>query len=233
MTELIAASIASITLRRLAADPPVQLVRLTLPLRFAFHAGQYLEIVHPDGTRIPLSIASPPDLLPELELHYRSTPGLQEANRLDELLTRESELTVDGPMGAVHLLLDDDRPLVLIAGGTGIAQSLSLGAAQAMRHPRTTVRLLACAERTEDLYFKDLLPLSKTFDAKLIADTARDGNNQGLRWMRENAETFMDPESRIIISGSPPFVYAVTDVLVDVGCPANQIESDVYAYAPR
>lgn len=223
------AAIGKIERRHLASEPPVQILTLELQDPFEFEAGQYLSVLHPDGTAIPLSIASPPEQLPSLILHYRSTPGLAEAARMDELIVAE-RLTLDGPAGDVKLTLKDDRPLLLVAGGTGISQALSLAQAQTSRHPATRVQMLACADAPADLYFRDLLPSAPGFSAKLIADPNRDESNAGLTWLANCAPR---PDTRIVISGSPAFVYAATDTLIGAGLTKAQLESDVYAWAPR
>ncbi len=92
---------------------------------FDFAAGQYLEIQHPSGARIPLSIASAPYQLPQLELHYRSTPGDALAPLLDDLLKARGELDLRGPFGDVSVTAYAG-PLLLVAGGTGISQALSI-----------------------------------------------------------------------------------------------------------
>ena len=225
------AVIKHIDRRAMAVDPPVQILTLALEDAFTFAAGQYLTVLHPDGTAIPLSIASPPELLPELHLHYRSTKGLPEATRMDELLQGE-RLVLDGGAGDIALSINDDRPLLLVAGGTGISQGLCLALAQTSRHAEASVRMLTCADTDADLYFQDLLPTSSGFEVTLIADARRNKNNAGLAWLTDNA-TEVSADTRVVISGSPAFVYAATDTLTEAGIPNSQLESDVYAWAPR
>lgn len=215
----------------MAADPPVQIITLEVQTPFTFAAGQYLEVLHPDGTAIPLSIASPPEQLPRLSLHYRSTAGVDAAARMDELL-EGSQLTLAGGAGDVILAAADSSPLLLVAGGTGISQALCLALAQTLRHPGVPTALLACVDEAADLYFEDLLPETEAFEAKLICDSRRDAGNAGLRWLGERGPK-LKQETRVILSGSPPFVYAATDVLTAAGVPAGQLASDVYAWAPR
>ena len=225
------AAIQKIERRSLAAEPPVQILTLELEGPFTFEAGQYLSVLHPDGTAIPLSIASPPEQLPTLILHYRSTPGLPEAERMDELL-QSNRLKLDGGAGDIRLLTEDDRPLLLVAGGTGISQALCLAQAQTSRHPTTPVQMLACANTRADLYFRDLLPSVRSFSAELIADARRDESNAGLQWLADCAPHLAE-RTRVVISGSPPFVYAATDTLVASGIAQAQLASDVYAWSPR
>lgn len=215
----------------MAADAPVEILRLHMPDGFDYSSGQYLEVIHPDGTRIPLSIASIPEQLPDLCLHYRSQPGQLEAQRFDELLHDAAFLNIEGPAGDVFLDHDDTSALLLIAGGTGISQAMSLAAAQCLRHPAARVRLLACVDHPQDLYFRDLLPVSACFEPVLLADPRRTEDNDGMRWLRENATPA--GHERTILAGSPGFVYAVTETLLAAGFAEHQLESDVYAYMPR
>lgn len=222
--------------RLLATEPPVHILTLRTDGPFAFKAGQYLEVVHPDGTAIPLSIASIPEQLPLLTLHYRSTPGLVEAERMNELL-EQGTLSIQGGSGNVYLNPEDDSALLLVAGGTGISQALCLALAQRSRQPRVDVRLLACADSEADLYFRDLLP--PAIIAQLIADSNRDRGNRGLQWLASEGAAYLQTfeqtgkRVRVILSGSPAFVYAATDCLTGAGIPAEALESDVYAWAPR
>jgi len=235
-------TVTHIETRPLSCGPAVQILSITLTDPFPFEAGQYLEIVHPDGTAIPLSIASPPERLPTLSLHYRSTPDSAEALRMDALISglisgprsgllgAKASLTIRGPAGDVRLAPEDDAPLLLVCGGTGVSQSLCLATAQRRRHPETAVELLACADHAADFYFEDLLP--DGLAATLIADPERTDSNRGLAWLRSRVPS-LDGRTRVIISGSPPFVWAVTDVLTAGGLPPGRLSSDVYAWAPR
>ena len=226
------ARIVGIESRSLATDPPLQILTLALTDPLIFAAGQYLEVVHPDGTAIPLSIVSPPEWLPELRLHYRSTPGMVAAQRMDELLEGE-RLELRGGAGEVCLLPEDARDLFLIAGGTGISQALCLAGAQCTRHPQSSVTLLACADDEADFYYRDLLPDSPRFTATLIADPARDSGNRGLDWLLRNGKALCSDDRRIVLSGSPAFVHAAADTLSRAGVSRSKLESDVFSWAPN
>jgi len=161
---------------------------------------------------------------------------------MDELLANRTRLEIEGPHGEVVLRPDDRRSLLLISGGTGTAQAISLALTQTDRHPDVDVLHLACADHEDDFYFKDLLPATENYQRVLIADANRNADNLGLTWLKQDPilESYLDGthdgkngRSRIVISGSPPFVYAVTDTLTGRGVPLACLDSDVYAYAPR
>ena len=202
---------------------------------FHFAAGQYLEIQHPSGARIPLSIASAPHQLPQLELHYRSTPGDALAPLLDDLLKARGALDLRGPFGDVSVTAYAG-PLLLVAGGTGISQALSilehlehLGRPTAQAHPYA-VTLLWCADNLDAFYAQDRLAELPWLDANCIADARKTHDNDGLAWLGEHLTA--NAYNRVLLCGGPPFVYAVVDHLkaqqLDVA-----VESDVFGYSPR
>lgn len=200
---------------------------------FEFHPGQYLEIIHPDGTSVPLSIASSPLELPELHLHYQSTPGAPGAALLDDLLATVQTLTIRGPAGDVFVDAEDALPLLLICGGTGASQCLAIIKDAQLRGTQRPVTLLACADSNQDFYFRPILePLGADWlETVYRADATRTPANLGMRWLTDNAHRYAG--RRMILCGSPSFVYAATDVLAAAGIMATALESDVFAYAPR
>ncbi len=216
----------------------MQRIVLRMPTAFAFRAGQYLEVLHPDGP-IPLSIASAPARLPELHLHYRSTPGVAEATRMDELLAAAARpgatLDLRGPGGDVSLPEPLTAPALIVAGGTGIAQAMSFVDAFARRDPGAAVTVVWCADEEQDFYLRAELDALDVpwLETVCIADPSREPSNRGLVWLRERAPALLATDSPIVLAGGPPFVYAACDALTAAGIDVKQIQSDVFSYAPR
>ena len=215
-------------------DSGVRLISLVLPAPFAFDAGQYLYVVHPSGARIPMSIASAPQRLPELDLHFRPLPGLADAALMLDIVDREtaigSNLVVDGPFGDVRVNgpLDDD--LWLFAGGSGISQSLSI--AEHLRSVGQTglVRLVWSVTQADQLYCDaSLRRFARWLEYTPLVDSPA-APNAAVAWLDRSSPVL---SGRAIVSGGPGFVYAVVDALERVGCGDATIESDVFGYAPR
>jgi CDP-4-dehydro-6-deoxyglucose reductase len=223
-------------IRELKGDP-VRRITLQMPAGFTFRAGHYVEIVHRDGS-IPLSIASAPWRLPALHLHYLSTPGAAEAALMDELLATGEPLTVRGPAGEVQLPQPLPGPLLLVAGGTGIAQALAFVDAFQRTPPATGVTLVWCVDTPEGLYLLQELEAmaSDWLTFVPIVDGRRDSDNAALHWLREHVIAGADGSQApgpIVLAGSPGFVYAAFDALTGAGADPDLIQSDVFAYAPR
>lgn len=206
----------------------MQRIRFAPDSSFAFAAGQYVIAQHENGTQVPLSIASAPAALPEFELHYRSTPGDPLAAAFDELLTHPS-IKFSGPHGNVRC--PESGTLLLIVGGTGSSTAFCLATHRADIQCSSQTHILWCADSSHDLYdLDDLTELKQTFVHTAVDDRRTDAN-EGLLWLRDN----VDPgtSEHVVLSGSPGFVYATTDVLLALKFQMDQLQSDVYDYAPR
>jgi CDP-4-dehydro-6-deoxyglucose reductase len=208
---------------------PVRRIRLQVKDAYTFAAGQYLNIVNSDGSLIPMSIASAPERLPELELHYRPITGVPEADILNNLLDGE-HLVVTTAEGAVRSG-KVDQPLFAIAGGSGAAQAFSCAEHRAAIGANAPTVILWCADEQDDIYEKNTLTELPGTHLHVCIDNQRTPENEGMVWLSKHARQYHD--AYVLIAGSPGFVYTVTDLLLAIGFDADQLHADAYAYAPR
>ena len=105
------------------AASDVMLVELKLPAsqRFPFLAGQYIDILLKDGQRRAFSLANAPHDDGCLQLHIRHTPGGLFTDQVFTAMKERDMLRFNGPHGSFYLREDSDKPLLLVAGGTGFA----------------------------------------------------------------------------------------------------------------
>ncbi|MBN9420912.1 MAG: CDP-6-deoxy-delta-3,4-glucoseen reductase [Candidatus Accumulibacter sp. 66-26] len=103
--------------------PDVMLVELKLPAseRLQFLAGQYIDILLKDGKRRAFSLANAPHDDACLQLHVRQVPGGQFTGHVFDAMKERDILRFNGPHGTFFLREDSDKPLLLVAGGTGFA----------------------------------------------------------------------------------------------------------------
>ena len=208
-----------------SADPAIWL-ELHVPATYRFEAGQYLTIVSPTGNDIPLSIASPPQQLPNLSVRFQPTPGDPLSDALASLLD-QTTLTLSDAQGDV-CGFPGDTPLLVIAGGSGIAQAFSLAADRGDGAVTTVLWCVDDAAQASDVERFNTLQNTTII---LKADPRRDTENAGWQWLTENTRRFAG--ARVVLAGSPAFVYAMTDLLLALGLDKSRLASDVYAYAPR
>ncbi|MEM5432753.1 CDP-6-deoxy-delta-3,4-glucoseen reductase [Cupriavidus oxalaticus] len=112
-----------IGMNRLAPD--VMGLRLRLPMneKMRFLAGQYIDILLDDGRRRSYSIATEPGVegVVELELHVRNVPEGTFTNHVFTSMKIRDLLRFQGPMGTFFLRENSDRPILMLASGTGMA----------------------------------------------------------------------------------------------------------------
>jgi CDP-4-dehydro-6-deoxyglucose reductase, E3 len=122
-----------------------------------FQAGQYLEILYPDHTYQPFSIANAPQTNGIIELHIRHLPGdLATAALLDQL-EQVNIATLRGSFGAAYYRRVPDRPIILLAGGTGFAYTKAIIEAAQQHQDQRSLHLYWGVKVATDFYLANLL----------------------------------------------------------------------------
>jgi CDP-4-dehydro-6-deoxyglucose reductase, E3 len=140
--------------------PDVAVLKLQLPAndRLQYHAGQYVEFILRDGSRRSYSMANAPhtqEAQPGIELHIRHMPGGKFTDHVLGAMKEKEILRMEGPFGSFFLREDTDKPMVLLASGTGFAPIKAL-----IEHlefkgvTRPAVLYWGCRSRA-DLYLHD------------------------------------------------------------------------------
>jgi CDP-4-dehydro-6-deoxyglucose reductase len=146
--------VASVT----RAAPDVAIVTLQLPANeaLAYRAGQYVEFLLKDGKRRAYSIACAPTLERPLELHIRHLPGGLFTDHVFGAMKERDILRFEGPLGTFFLREESDKPIVLLASGTGFAPVKAL--VEHLMHLKSArpVRLYWGGRRPQDLYMDEL-----------------------------------------------------------------------------
>jgi CDP-4-dehydro-6-deoxyglucose reductase len=129
-----------ISLEKVSSD--VIVLRLQLPAAdaFQYQAGQYVEFLLRDGDRRSYSMATAPHQQqtsgPQMELHLRHMPGGKFTDHVFGAMKEKDILRIEGPYGSFFLREDSDKPIVLLASGTGFAPVKAI--IEHMRHKGIT-----------------------------------------------------------------------------------------------
>lgn len=228
-----------VDIRPLSHD--VYRVEFQLPRRrnLNFHAGQYLSVNLPDSEPSFFSIASSPTET-NIELHIQASPDWASALKVVEALKSGADVTLELPFGKACLAAAPDKPLVLVAAGTGFAQMKGL-----LDYLRTTdyclpVNLFWGVRRQDDMYMRDQAerwaqewpPL--TFVPVLGDDEDNDWSGHHEQLVASVLASGADwQNTEVHASGSPTMVYSLMDALLAAGLPEQAFFSDVLEYAPR
>jgi CDP-4-dehydro-6-deoxyglucose reductase len=139
----------------------VMVVKLQLPANdvMQFHAGQYVDFLLRDGDRRSYSMANAPHTLvagsSAIELHIRHMPGGKFTDHVFGAMKEKEIQRIEGPQGSFYLREDSNKPIVLLASGTGFAPIKSM--LEHMQHKGITrpTRLYWGGRRPGDLYLND------------------------------------------------------------------------------
>ncbi len=102
-----------------AITDTVYRVRIVPDAAFSFRAGQYLMVVMDERDKRPFSMASTPDEKGFIELHIGASEINLYAKAVMDRILKDHQIVVDIPHGEAWLRDDEERPMILIAGGTG------------------------------------------------------------------------------------------------------------------
>jgi CDP-4-dehydro-6-deoxyglucose reductase, E3 len=108
-------------LEKLADDVMLMTLKLPTNERLQFLAGQYIEFLLKDGKRRAFSLANAPHDDELLQLHLRLIPGGTFTEHVFHAMHEKEILRFEGPHGSFFLREDSDKPIILLAGGTGFA----------------------------------------------------------------------------------------------------------------
>ena len=140
--------------------PDVAVLGLRLPMNenFRFLAGQYVDILLKDAKRRSYSIANAPrpEGVTYLELHVRHTPGGLFTDRVFSTLKAREILRFEGPLGTFYLREDSEKPIVMVASGTGFAPLKAMCEAAFEKGLTRPITLYWGCRAKRDLYMLDV-----------------------------------------------------------------------------
>ena len=146
-----------------AITDTVYRVRLVPEAAFSFRAGQYLMVVMDERDKRPFSMASTPDQHDYIELHIGASELNLYAMAVMDRILKEREIVIDIPHGDAWLRDDEERPMVLIAGGTGFSYVRSILLTSLAKPPDRDITIYLGGREAQHLYdLSELEALSVT-----------------------------------------------------------------------
>ncbi len=234
--KILPARVAS--LRKLADD--VMEVSLTLPANqhLTFKAGQFIEFILRDRSRRAFSIANSPSNHKEIQLHIRHVDGGTFTSHVFNEMKEKAILRFEGPFGSFHISEFSNRPLILIAGGTGFAPIKAMVEQLLEKGDTRPIQLYWGARAKVDLYRNDL-PEKWAFQHEHITyvpvlSESNDNSWQGRTGFVHTAvvEDFADLSGYdVYVAGPPPMVDAVKESFSKQGLPKERLFSDSFEFA--
>lgn len=219
----------------------VSVLRLKLPAaeRLQFMAGQYIDLLMRDGRRRSFSLANPPHDDEQLELHVRRVAGGRFSDRLLSDMREKALLRFEGPLGTFFLREDADKPIVLMAGGTGFAPIKSIVEHALAAGIKRPMHLFWGARAQRDLYMDELARgWARAHDhidyTPVLSDPDDEDGWEGERGFVHEAVLRAHPDlsgHQVYMSGPPPMIEAGRNAFRAAGLPRDEIFFDSFDYA--
>ncbi len=143
-------------LDRAADDVIIMSLQLPANERLQYRAGQYVEFILRDGKRRSYSMANAPHSDELMTLHIRHLPGGVFTDHVFNAMKEREILRLEGPQGTFFLREDSDKPMVLLASGTGFAPIKAIIEHAVHRQMQRPMYLYWGGRRPKDLYMHAL-----------------------------------------------------------------------------
>jgi ferredoxin-NADP reductase len=227
--------------RALPQTPGVKSFFLRPRTWLPFQAGQHIDVrlTAPDGYQAQrsYSVASAPGLEALYELAVERLEHGEVSVFLHDVAEPGDTIEMRGPFGG-HFIWgpEDGGPVLLIAGGSGVAPLMSILRHRATAGPDVRALLLYAARSWDDVIFRDELIARDTEEPgftlllSLSREAARRPQDTGRRIdvpALEAALAALGATPRLVfVCGSNPFVETVTGHLLDLGVQPSIIRTE-------
>lgn len=205
-------------------------------------AGQHVDVrlTAPDGyaAQRSYSIASAPGD-DTMELALERLEAGEVSTFLHDVAIPGDSIELRGPIGG-HFIWSAELggPLMLVAGGSGIAPLMSILRARAASPAAIEVLLVYSARTWDDLIFRDELLAMERADPRVTVVVAttrelpRRAQDLGARLDSESLRSILSawgkPPEHVYVCGATAFVEVVTNALITDGLSAGRVRTERY-----
>lgn len=201
---------------------------------FEFSAGQYAKVVFATGNHREYSMANPPHD-PVLEFHVRRTADGMASRLVFTRLAVGDTVRVEGPLGSSYLRERHTGPILLVAGGSGMAPILSILESALHLGMTQPIRLYFGVREARDYYGGERLAALRArfsnFHAEVVLsapDAATSDYRTGMLHEVIAADWSRLAIDKAYLAGPPVMVEAVSDLLRERGIAMRDIHADAY-----
>ncbi len=229
-------------LEKLAHDVMQVSLKLAEGQRLQFLAGQYIDILLSGNQRRSFSLATAPSSDALLQLHIRHVPGGHFTDHVFNKMKEKDLLRFQGPLGTFFLRDDEvamQRPIILVAGGTGFAPIKSI-LEQAFANGLTRpMHFYWGARARRDLYL-DELPRAWAsqhahfhYTPVLSEAQPQDQWNGKQGWVHSTViQDYPDlSQHEVYASGPPPMIEALKQAVKAHGLSEDRLYYDSFEFA--
>ncbi|MCC6531586.1 MAG: cytochrome b N-terminal domain-containing protein [Burkholderiales bacterium] len=143
-------------MNRLAPDVMQVFLALGPGEQLDYYAGQYINVLLPNGEHRSFSFATAPHVQGEIELQIRLVPGGKFTPWVFDHMQVGDTIRFEAPLGSFFLREDSDKPIIFVAGSTGFAPVKSMVEHALHIGLKRNMLLYWGVRRPQDLYLGEL-----------------------------------------------------------------------------
>ncbi|MGF6691717.1 NAD(P)H-flavin reductase/ferredoxin [Metapseudomonas resinovorans] len=212
------------------------ITRLVIQLEesLAYRAGQYADLSLDSLPRLrrSFSFASPAQPDAQVSFFVRRVPGGVFTGVVNDRPLLGHGVTVEGPLGDFHLR-SADAPLLLIAGGSGLAPLLAMLQGAMANGASRPATLLFGARQARDLYaLEDISAIATQWRGSfsfvpVLSEAAADAAWRGERGLvTAQIPALLPPGAHAYLCGPPAMIDSAITLLREAGVPREHIHAD-------
>ena len=209
--------------------------------RLEFLSGQYVDFILPDGKKRSFSLANPQHEDQILEFHIRHYDGGLFSEYAFNELKNNVLLRIEGPLGQ-FTLHNAERPIIMIAGGTGFAPIKSIVEhALKINDPRS-LHIYWGARLKSDLYLHEIADQwAKKYSHITYTPVLSEIDNLEENWSGKTGyvhesvlEDYSDlSDHDVYASGPPPMIDAIRKTFPEYHLQKESLFSDSFEIAKQ
>lgn len=196
-----------------------------------FSAGQYAQVEFAPGLSRHYSMASTPGE-PELVFHIRHMPGGRTSSYVGAQLKVGDKVKVSGPLGISYLRDNHRGPVLLVAGGSGLAPIQSILCTLLERDHTAPVTLYFGVRSERDLYhealLKDLVAQHPNFRYQVVLSEQIGASARRYGPVHEAIDLPLPADAMAYLAGPPVMIEAASAMLAAQGLAPRQIHADAF-----
>jgi CDP-4-dehydro-6-deoxyglucose reductase len=214
-------------------DTIMQLV-LTPEEYVDYEAGQYLQVCL-ETEAFSYSIANAPLGSHKYELHIRHSLENPYNQRLFTQIKEYGTVTIELPFGQCSIdRLDEHRPILFIAGGTGFAPIKAMIEQLLSNADKRVFELFWGARMQNDLYMDEKVMSWQTHARRFTYfSSCSEEHSKPLVSLVLDRHSKDLQDWQIVISGPFDMVYSTRDVLIEQGVSPTRLFSDAFSFEVR
>ncbi len=205
--------------------------------RLQYLAGQYVDFIMADGRKRAFSIANAPHHDELLEFHIRRIKGGEFTDHVFTGMKAGDIVRIEGPKGSFFLREDSERPIIMLATGTGFGPVKAIIEHMVAEQSSRPVYLYWGARTREGLYADAQI---REWENRFPNIRYRPVLSQsGDSWAGRKGHVqdalladFKDlSEYEVYACGHPDMVFSAKDAAVDRGVDPDHCYSDAFSWA--